>query len=133
MAGTAHADNSGQADGRPASASDTGTEARAAGTPDEYSVAIIIDGHKYGNVFWDDYDGSTDKDDVRVRDREFDGQSIELKVYRHGTTYSEHAYSGETKTIGTGNLPKGERIYFSACGWDNGKRVGCTDSVWFRE
>lgn len=113
-----------------------GAEGRANDTPDGHYETIDAPGEVYGWVYWNDYkdsDHSVDIDDFAVQDDWGDGVSIQLRVYWKGKTYKAHAYNGETKTIGIGDVPNNKKVYWRACGWDNGGVVDCTKKNWFKE
>ncbi|MGH4034139.1 hypothetical protein ACQB60_35040 [Actinomycetota bacterium Odt1-20B] len=99
----------------------------AGGTKDEKQWHITgADGADYGFVEWDDYKGSDDRDNFRVRDSHPNWTSIQLRVYWKGHTYKKHAYSGATKTLGIGDVKKGQKVKFRACGYNDGHKIGCS-------
>ncbi|MEU6676627.1 hypothetical protein [Streptomyces sp. NPDC046925] len=49
-----------------------------------------------------------------------------MRVYWKGQTYKKHAYSGATKTLDIGDVKKGQKVEFRACGYDNGHKIGCS-------
>ena len=108
----------------------------AAGTRDNH--VYNIDGRWFPNgyVMWNDYKDSNhsyDLDDLWLTDRGDDGKSVSLTVYRNGKFYKHaHAYNHETKKVYLWNLKKGEKVFWTACVWNNGVKGPC-ENHWTQE
>ncbi|MEV3919711.1 hypothetical protein [Actinomadura coerulea] len=100
----------------------------ADGTPDAWNVSL-----PGGWVIWDDYYGSKDRDNFVVQDKGLDGTSFEIRIYWNGRTYKKHLYHNDKATVDIGNVPKGRKVYFKTCVWNNGHVQSCVGKMWFRE
>lgn len=85
---------------------------------------------------WNDYKDSNhsyDLDDLWLTDRRGDSRSMSLTVYRNGKPYERaHAYNGDTKKLYLWNVKKGEKVFWTACMWNDGVKVDC-ENHWSRE
>lgn len=133
-----HATSPGSSEGTlPSQVSSQDASERMKDTRDGYQTNLeSASGDIYGLIEWNDYkdsDHSVDIDNFYVRDRDWNGTSIELRVYWKGKTYKDHAYNGETKKIDIGNVPNNAKVKWKACGWNDGSLVSCSSEHYFKE
>lgn len=105
-------------------------------TPDNHWTDADYWPNNRGYVMWNDYkdsDHSYDLDDLWIRDKKGDGDSIELRVYRNGKIYkTARARYGETKKVYIWNVRNGEKVFWDTCAHVGGGKY-CTDIYYFQE